>query len=201
MSGEPEDHSSGPAVTTLGGGGGDMSRKCQGLMTRGLLPGLLAALIAISACQPRADTANATVDRAADEAAIRHVLAEISRTFNAGDYEGMFALYRDDVLILPPNAPEIVGKQAWRTEMQATLPPNAAMKLRFDTQELEIAGDLAYERGTYLVEAPDAATGALAPVLEGRHIHMFRREADGSWKGWRLMENSADPLPVPAPVP
>ena len=69
----------------------------------------------------------------------------------------------------------------------------------FDTVELEVAGDLAYERGSYAIgmaTQPDAQ-----PMIVGRHIHIFRRQADGSWKGWRLMENSEDPATSPVPSP
>jgi ketosteroid isomerase-like protein len=33
-------------------------------------------------------------------------------------------------------------------------------------------------------------------AVMGRHIHIFRRQADGSWKGWRLMENSETSAPL-----
>jgi uncharacterized protein (TIGR02246 family) len=150
----------------------------------------LALLFALAACQP--DVKVVVADKAADETAIRHVLDEISSTFNAGDYEGMFALYRDDVVVSSPGQPDIVGKEAWRAGLSA-LPAGVKMKMRFDTQELEIDGDMAYERGTFLIEMEDAATKAMVPVVTARHIHIFRREADGNWKGWRLMENSTDP--------
>jgi ketosteroid isomerase-like protein len=140
----------------------------------------LVLLLSMSACKQGVQVVVA--DKAADEAAIRHVLDEVARTFNAGDYDGMFALYRDDVVVSAPGAPDIVGKPAWRDGLTA-LPAGVTLKMRFDTQELEIAGDLAYERGTYLIEAKDAETGAFAPLILGRHMHIFRREADGSWKG------------------
>ena len=38
------------------------------------------------------------------------VLDEVASTFNAGDYDGMFARYRDDVEVSAPGAPDIVGK-------------------------------------------------------------------------------------------
>lgn len=157
--------------------------------------GILGLVLALAACQPR--TSTPVANTAADEAAIRKVLDDVASTFNAGNYDAMFALYRDDVVVSPPNAPDIVGKQAWRTTLDTTLPPSMAFKMRFDTQELEIAGDLAYERGTYRVETMDKATSAAGPVLGGRHIHIFKREADGSWKGWRLMENTAEPAVAP----
>jgi ketosteroid isomerase-like protein len=101
------------------------------------------------------------------------------------------------VIVSGPGAPEILSKEAWRQGLLATLPQDIKLTLRFDTQEIEVSGDLAYERGTYAVEVRDPATNAAQPLLSGRHIHIFKRDADGSWKGWRLMENSPDPATAP----
>jgi ketosteroid isomerase-like protein len=160
---------------------------------------MLGLVLALGAC---ARVTAPVTDVAADEAAIRKVLDDVASTFNAGNYDGMFALYRDDVVVSGPGAPDIVGKQAWRDGLASSLPPGMAFKMRFDTQEMAIAGDLAYERGTYSIEVTDKATGKVVPApLGGRHIHIFKREADGSWKGWRLMENSPDPVPAAPPAP
>jgi uncharacterized protein (TIGR02246 family) len=166
------------------------------LLRRGFAGVALAALL-LAGC---GGGKPATVDKAADEAAIRQVLADVGRHFDAGDYDAMLALYTDDVIVSAPGMPDTIGKEAWRKGIETTLPQGVKMKLRFDTQEIEIGGDLAYERGTFVVEVLDAA-GAAQPVSGGRHIHMFKRQADGSWKGWRLMENSADPTPAAPPAP
>jgi ketosteroid isomerase-like protein len=160
----------------------------------------LVVMLAMSACEPKVKVVVA--DKAADEAAIHHVLDEISSTFNAGNYEGMFAQYRDDVVVSSPGQPDIVGKEAWRAGL-SKLPAGVKMQMRFDTTELEVEGDMAFERGTFSIEAQDPKTSAFVPVVTARHVHIFRRDADGKWKGWRLMENSADPaaalLPPPPP--
>jgi hypothetical protein len=43
--------------------------------------------------------------------------------------------------------------------------------------------------------------GAALPTTTHRHVHIFRRQLDGHWNGWRLMENSSDPAPAPAAAP
>jgi ketosteroid isomerase-like protein len=162
----------------------------------------LVLMLSMAACQP--DVKVVVADKAADEKAIRHVLDEITAKFDAADYEGMFAQYRDDVVVSSPGQPDIIGKDAWRAGLGA-LPKGVVMKMRFDTQELLVDGDMAYERGTFAIEAKDPKSDAMVPVAKARHIHIFRREADGSWKGWRLFENSADPatalLPAAAAAP
>ena len=140
---------------------------------------------------------------AADTAAIRHVLDEIVRTFNAGDYEAMFELYADDVIVSSPGQPEIATKAGWRAGL-AQLPQGVSMQMRFDTKEIEVSGDLGYERGSFTMDIFDKPGGTKLTSVTNRHMHVFKRGADGRWLGWRLMENSGDPLPplnIPAPPP
>ena len=122
-------------------------------------------------------------------AALCAVLNEIVRTFNAGDYDAMLALYEADTRVFPPAAPEIAGTDAWRTALATSLPADLTLRMRFDTEELVVAGDIAYERGTYQVDAAPVGSDTMAPMISGRHIHIFRRQGDGQWKGWRLFEN------------
>jgi len=157
-----------------------------------------ATLLVLAACQPAIVVTPA--DTAADEAAIRQVLDEIVRTFNAGDYDAMFALYEDDVRIYPPGAPEVTGKEAWRATLATGLPTDLTFKMRFDTEELVVDGDLGYERGTYHVEAAPVGTDQFVPAMSARHIHIFRRQADGQWKGWRLFESSSEGTPPSPPT-
>jgi len=160
--------------------------------------GLLGLVLVLSACTPEVKVV--VRDKATDEAAIRNVLAEVARTFDAGDYEGMFALYREDVIVSATGAPDVVGRAAWREGLKQ-LPPGVKLQLRFDTKEVEIDGDLAYERGTFVVSMPDPATGQLQSLFDGRHSHIFKRQPDGSWKGWRLFEIQDKELPRPAAPP
>lgn len=155
-------------------------------------------LLMLAACEPA--PVPAPVDTAADEAAIRHVLDEIVRTFNAGEYDAMFALYEDDVRIFPPGAPEVTGKDAWRATLATGLPADLTFRMRFDTEELVVDGDLAYERGTYHVEAAPVGSDQFEPAMSARHIHIFRRQADGEWKGWRLFESASEGSPPTPPA-
>ena len=70
----------------------------------------LALLPLASACsrQEPADT------RAADEATIRDLDAQWSKTAGTNDLEATVAYYADDAGLLPPNAPIAVGKPAIR---------------------------------------------------------------------------------------
>ena len=140
-----------------------------------------------------------THDRAADEAEIRRLLDSIAGSFKTGDMDRVLAVYADDVRVLGIDEPDVVGKQAWR-KVLADQPQDVTIDVRMDTQELEIAGDLAYERGTYTADISSKATGALVRSVTNRHIHIFKRQPDGHWKAWRLMENATSPA-RPGTVP
>jgi len=163
----------------------------------GCLLAMAAILVCGVACQPGDPVPDPVPDPSVDEAAIRAVLDTIATDFNAARIEDMLAHYQDDVIVSAPGAPDIHGKAAWRENLATSLPAGVPGTLRFDTEEIAIDGGLGYERGTYVLQVspPDAAASPIK--IEGRHIHIFRRQGDGSWKGWRLVENSADPATAP----
>lgn len=146
-----------------------------------LLCAALGAMLAMSACQR-----GAAVTTPDDEAAVKKVLADIVTTFNAGDYDGMLAHYEDDVLVQSNIGPEITSKEGWREALKSSLPPGVKLQMAFDTSELKVAGDLAYERGIYTIQM--VADGPPQVAFKGRYIHILKRDATGTWKGWRLFE-------------
>jgi len=146
-----------------------------------LLPAMCAAVLVMSACQR-----GAAVTAPGDEAEVKKVLADIVSTFNAGDYDGMLAHYEDDVLVQSNIGPEITSKAGWRESLKSSMPAGVKLQMAFDTTELKVAGDLAYERGVYTIQM--AAAGPPQVVFKGRYIHILKRDAAGTWKGWRLFE-------------
>jgi ketosteroid isomerase-like protein len=137
-------------------------------------------------------------DRTADEAEIHQLLDSIAGSFKTGDMDKVLSIYADDVLVLGIDQPDVVGKEAWQ-KVLADQPKDVTIDVRMDTKELEIAGDLAYERGSYTAEISSKATGALLQTVTNRHIHIFKRQPDGHWKAWRLMENATSPSRPAAP--
>jgi len=156
---------------------------------------LAAAALALGACSGPPTPA---YDRAADEAEIRGLLDGIAASFKTGDMDKVLEAYADDVLVLGIDQPDVAGKEAWRMVL-ADQPSDVTIDVRMDTDELEIAGDLAYERGTYTATITSKATGALLQSVTNRHIHIFKRQPDGHWKAWRLMENATSPARPASP--
>ena len=126
----------------------------------------------------------------ADEAAIRRTLAETEERINKGDL-GFVNVFAKDAVIIVPSAPDIVGFEAIRA-VYADLLKHASMTVHFSTQEVAVAGDLAYERGTYTIRISEKASGRLLQDAKNKHVHILKRQPDGSWKTWRLMVSSAE---------
>ncbi len=165
--------------------------------TRILATCTVAVSVALAACSGGSTPRH---DRATDEAEIHELIDSIAGSFKTGDMDQVLSIYADDVLVLGIDQPDVAGKDAWRTVL-ADQPKDVTINVHMDTKELEIAGDLAYERGTYTAEISSKATGALLRTVTNRHIHIFKRQPDGHWKAWRLMENATSPARPSGPAP
>lgn len=151
----------------------------------------LAAMIA--ACQPAAPAGLTD----ADKAVLRGVGDTAQAILNSPpvDWEAYSARWHtEDVVVMPPGAAAISGRGAVVAFLK-TFPPLS--NVRFQVQETEGTGDLAYQWGTY--EMDMAVPGMAAPVHDtGKFLEIWRRQADGSWKLTREMFNSDVPPPAPA---
>ena len=150
----------------------------------------------LAACSPPAPPTVATTAQstAADEQNIREFLHHIEQVFDASDLEAAASVFTDDAVISAQGAPDAVGNAAIR-ELYAAAMAQAKLGARFNTEEIRVLGDLAYERGTYTLTVADKATGQVLSTVVNRHIHVLRRQPDGGWKTWRMMTNSPTPTP------
>jgi uncharacterized protein (TIGR02246 family) len=162
------------------------------MVTGRLVTGLCLALV-LAGCAQRSTES--------DEKAVRDLLTQIQQTFNSGNLDDFMPAFADDAIIAAQGIPDIVGNAAIRALYEGAL-AQANIQVHFNTQEIKVVGDLAYERGTYTIEMKDKTSGARIAEVENRHIHIFQRQPDGGWKTWRMMTNSAAAPPPPAnPAP
>jgi ketosteroid isomerase-like protein len=153
--------------------------------------GVVAVAIALAACTTNQGTRGPDRSKADDEADIRRTLADVERRINQDDLSFVDA-FTNDARIIAPAAADIVGLDAIRAMYTQAL-KGAAMEVHFSTEEVEVAGDLAYERGVYSLRVSDRASKRVLQDVKNKHIHVFKRQGDGAWKTWRLMTSSAEP--------
>ncbi|MCZ6915402.1 MAG: DUF4440 domain-containing protein [Gemmatimonadetes bacterium] len=137
---------------------------------------LIAALLTAAIACTTTDGANT----AADVEALRSLIAQEVEALTTLDADALTAVWADDILIAPPNEPAVSGEAAveWA---QAFTVLFSAIEGGYMDEEIVVSGDWAIH--TYGLEMSlTLADGGDSTTERGRGIHIFRREADGSWK-------------------
>jgi uncharacterized protein (TIGR02246 family) len=135
----------------------------------------VALLIVVSGCNRQPPD-----NRAADEATIRNLDAQWSKTAGAHDIDGIVSYYSDDAILLPSNAPAITGKQSIRAAWADLAAPNVALSWQASKVEVARSGDLAYTTGAY-TDAVKDPQGKLT-TDRGKVLVVWKKQPDGRWK-------------------
>lgn len=114
---------------------------------------------------------------AEDLARIRGISDEWVRTSLVRDWDGLATLLTDDVVLLPPDAPVVVGKASARDFLEA-FPPIAAFTATVIAAEGQ--PELAWARGSFTMSIEPAPGQSVSMV--GKWSATYRRRADGSWR-------------------
>lgn len=116
-----------------------------------------------------------------DEAGIRSADSAFMAAANAGDAEGMAAVYAEDGAVLAPNLPPQRGRNAVKAFWGGFLD---AYTVRFEvaSDTIEGRGDLAYNQGHYRFTAVPKAKGVPGVADEGKFLEVLKKQPDGSWK-------------------
>lgn len=136
-------------------------------------------LLFATACEAPEPAPAPVVDTAADEAAINAVRDAEVAGFVARDTMG--AHLAADAVLMPPGEPAVVGIDAIRTWVSRFWSQVASVAVNYTSTDLTVSGDWAVERyaGTFTI-TPTAGADPFTETFKG--IHVYRREADGSWK-------------------
>ena len=93
---------------------------------------------------------------------------------------------------MPPGAPAVVGKAAIEKGIHASYEALDWEEFIIHLEEVKVAGDWGYARGTYFLFATPKAGGETA-FDHGKYLKIFKRQPDGSWKIYRDCFNSNVP--------
>ncbi|MDH4350239.1 MAG: DUF4440 domain-containing protein [Gemmatimonadota bacterium] len=133
------------------------------------------ALATLLACNAQVEV---TMNNEEDIAAVNAVRELEVSSLMTGDMTLPYAA--DDVVIMPPGAPQVVGieaARAWATEFMAAV---TVQDLRYTDTKVTVSGNLAVE---HYVAAMTMAMSGMDPVSETlKGVHIYRKGADGGWK-------------------
>jgi ketosteroid isomerase-like protein len=125
------------------------------------------------------DTAQARLVLEADE---RWVAA-----FNREDIETLLAIYAEDIVLMPPDGPDVHGRSAVGHWLREQFRAHAARQALWNA-EVRAEGRWAWLHGAFELTRTSRATGGISRT-RGKHLVVWRLDADGGWRACRDIWN------------
>ena len=115
-----------------------------------------------------------------DQAVIGEIRQKIRAAELAGDASVFATVATPDVVVMPPGAAPILGRDATVKAMEGFF---RSSKLRIDyaAAPVEVRGDIAIDHGTFTQAIVPKNGGAEQPSA-GSYLWVYRRMPDGSWQ-------------------
>lgn len=129
-----------------------------------------------------------------DEKAVRAALDRAVEIMITGDIDAVGEIWADDVIVMLPGHPAIVGKEDVVGWYEDFLDTYALEYHEFLVEELEVLGDSAFDRventGRMIPRDCDSCCEPIA--FDNKAIHLWSRQPDGSWRISRAIFNRND---------
>jgi len=130
------------------------------------------------------------------KAAFHAGTAEWAAAYNAGAVDRIVALYADDAVVMPPDAPSASDHAALRSylakDIAASRAAGVTLALGGD-DEASTSGDMGWHRGTFKAVGKDGVT-----VVTGKYLEIWQRQ-HGQWRIVRDIWNNDAPAAPPSP--
>jgi uncharacterized protein (TIGR02246 family) len=163
-------------------------------MTR-RLSSLVIGAVVLAACAQNAPPPPA--DTSADVAAIKQMQDRELAQLASGNIDSMLANYTSDVVMMPPDAPAVTGHTGLRTMMDAML-KEGTYAGKYYTGDVQVVGDVGIVHYTGELTMTPKAAGAKPVTHTIKGLHIYKKQADGSWKIAQDVWNN-DPPAAPPP--
>ena len=120
-------------------------------------------------------------DRAGEEAAIRAADARWLAAAQAHDLERTLSYWTEDVIMMQPGAPAMIGKEAVRRYVSAAFSmPDFSITWVTEHVWVAKAGDIAYATGTDTIRLTTPEGKSV--VENNKAVAVWRKEPDGRWR-------------------
>jgi len=146
------------------------------------------AVALVAACSNESPTAGAGSEEA-DLAAIAEFNRRYVQAINDGDIDALAALTTEDHMMLMPNRPPLVGKDA-NIDAMAGVFEQSDIDEAWMPEETVVAGDWAYQRGTFTVGFRPKGDDGESSNTTGSFLRIYHRQPDGEWRMTRDMFNT-----------
>jgi uncharacterized protein (TIGR02246 family) len=124
-----------------------------------------------------------------DISAIGAVREALQSAENASDPDAAAALLTDDAVLMVPDFPVQEGRTAclaFLRDVMGWLAENFDRRIRYDSAETAVDGDVAFDRGTFSFTVTPRSGGETTQTT-GKYLWILRRSATGSWRVSRVI--------------
>ncbi len=135
-------------------------------------------------------TSTRTVKAMNDNTAIEATLKQYEAALNASDVDGVLALYTENGVFMPTEAPTAVGHDQVRATYEHVF-GMIKLNIAFSIDEIVQHGDFAFARTVSRGEVTVLAEGVTLPE-ENRELFVLKKTGD-DWKIARYMFNKMSP--------
>ena len=128
-------------------------------------------------------------DIPSDNDALNALRTRMEAAENAGDPEPIIDLLADDAVIIVPTFPVSTGRTACAAFLRDLLPgllETFDRRVTYVSDELDVRGDIAIDRGLFSFTVRRRAGGA-ETVERGKYVFISRKDASSGWKLWRAI--------------
>lgn len=130
----------------------------------------------------------------ADVSALATIRQAVEAAENAADADAAAALFADDIVAMVPDFPVQEGRgacTAFMRDVMGWLAAHFDRHITYTSAEVVISGEIAFDRGTFLVTVSPKDGGAASHVT-GKYFWLLRRTASEPWKIARLIVSRDD---------
>ena len=129
------------------------------------------------------------VPHMSDTSELDEIRGRLSAAENAYDAEIFVRLMAEDVVVMVPDFPVQEGKAPsarFIRGVTAFYRETADRHITYESAEVCVIGDVAFDRGTFSFTFA-SRDGHDTAVETGKYLWMYRRDAKGAWKMWRMI--------------
>jgi ketosteroid isomerase-like protein len=140
------------------------------------------------------------IDPAAERAALMQASRDWAASVAGGNVDSMLSYWSDDAIVLPPDQPAVVGKEAIRGFVSGMLAiPGFSITWEPEQASISADGDVGYliERNT----ATYTDSTGTRVTQHGKAVTVWRKNAEGQWKCVVDTWNNVPSHPVLPPSP
>jgi ketosteroid isomerase-like protein len=124
---------------------------------------------------------------AADATELNAIRERVSAAENSGRFDLMKPDLAEDVIVMAPGLPAVVGIDAATAFMEGFF-AQFTLAVEYHSEEIVVMGDWAFDRGTAWQRMTPKA-GGLSIEEPGKYLWLYRRDRNGAWKHARVTWN------------